>query len=279
MAVGGDLQDMDVSSIIAVNCNQMNQARLQIWHRDSVARVFFEAGNIVHMTLDSLEGEGVISELLSWSEGTFELERGIPAPKRTVTTGWSELVLGGMQRLDERSVPDEESTVGEIGNLDPGKDAPFGGTREPNKRALQEVLEEFGASTTTIVASTVTSMPEGDVLAGYPSIEADHEPASHLARALREAQQAASKMEWGAVDAMTVVTDRFNLHVFVIDDGNAYVAIVAPREVMPAIIRVAFDKFRSRLERAVTCQPSTSGSEQTDAHDRLLQGREEGVGP
>ncbi|HUW97023.1 MAG TPA: DUF4388 domain-containing protein [Anaerolineae bacterium] len=252
MAVGGDLQDMDVSSIITVNCNQMNQARLQIWHWGSKACVFFEAGNIVHMTLDSQEGEEVISELLSWSDGTFELERGIPTPRRTVTTGWSELVLGGMQRLDERSVADAESTVCEIGNIGPGEDAPGGGIWQPNKRKLQTVLDEFGASVTTIVASTVAFMPEGDVLAGYPSIEANLEPASHLAQALKEAQQAASKMDWGAVYAMTVVMDSFNLHVFVIADGNAYVGVVAPREVMPAIIRVAFDKFRSRLEEAMT---------------------------
>lgn len=252
MAVIGDLQDMDVSSIIAVNCNQMNQARLQIWHRGSKASVFFEDGNIVHMTLDSQEGEGGISELLSWSEGTFELERGIPSPRRTVTTGWSELVLRGMQRLDERSVADAESTVGEIGDIGRAEDALGGGIGEITKRELQVILGEFGASVTTIVASTVASMPEGDVLAGYPSIEANLEPGSHLAQALKEAEHVASKMEWGAVDAMTVVMDSLNLHVFVIADGNAYVGVVAPRDVMPAIIRVAFDKFRNRLEDAMT---------------------------
>ena len=251
MAVGGDLQDMDVSSIIAVNCNQMNQARLQIWHRGREARVFFEDGNIVHMTLDSQEGEGVISELLSWTEGTFYLERGISAPERTVTTGWSELVLRGMQRLDERSVPSTESTVNEIDDTSFGEVAPGGIAYEPNKRELQAILGEFGGSATTVVASTVTSIPEGEVLAGYPSIEAIAEPASHLAQALKEAQQAAGKMKWGSVDAMTVVMESFTLHVFVIANGNAYVGVLAPREVMPAIISVAFQKFRCRLEEAI----------------------------
>ena len=101
MAVRGELRDMDLSSIISINCNEMNQARLLIRHQGREASIFFQEGNIVHMSLGSQEGEEVIDELLRWEEGAFELEQGIPAPRRTVTTGWSELLLEGMQRLDE----------------------------------------------------------------------------------------------------------------------------------------------------------------------------------
>lgn len=103
MAVKGDLRDMDLTSIIAVNCNQMNQARLVIRHEDREASIFFHDGNIVHMSLESLEGELVIHEVLRWEDGMFELERDVPSPKRTVSAGWSELLLQGMQRLDERA--------------------------------------------------------------------------------------------------------------------------------------------------------------------------------
>jgi hypothetical protein len=105
MAVSGDLVDMDVSSIISINCNQMNEARLLIRHQEREASIFFAGGNIVHMSLDSMEGEEVIHEVLNWKEGTFELERGIPAPTRSVTKSWSELLLRGMQRLDQQAAP------------------------------------------------------------------------------------------------------------------------------------------------------------------------------
>jgi hypothetical protein len=95
MAVCGDLADMDVTSIISVNCNQMNQARLLIRHQGREASIFLAHGNIVHMSLDSMEGEEVIHEVLNWKEGTFELERGIPAPTRSVTKSWSEFVVEG----------------------------------------------------------------------------------------------------------------------------------------------------------------------------------------
>jgi predicted regulator of Ras-like GTPase activity (Roadblock/LC7/MglB family) len=101
MAVQGNLKDMRLASLISINCNEMNQARLLLRHRGQEATLFFEGGNIVHMALDSQEGEEVIYELLTWEEGEFELEQGVPPPRHTVTTGWSGLVLEGMHRIDE----------------------------------------------------------------------------------------------------------------------------------------------------------------------------------
>jgi hypothetical protein len=124
MAVCGDLADMDVTSIISVNCNQMNQARLVIRHEGREASIFFADGNIVHMSLGSMEGEEVIHEVLNWEDGTFELERDIPAPTRSVTKSWSELLLRGMQRLDQQAAPgvDEPLDAGFEGSESGGGD-------------------------------------------------------------------------------------------------------------------------------------------------------------
>lgn len=101
MALKGDLKDMSLSSLISINCNEMNRARLTIRHQGREAALFFADGNIAHVVLDSQEGEEAIYELLTWEEGEFELERGVGPPKRTVTTGWSGLLLEGMRRIDE----------------------------------------------------------------------------------------------------------------------------------------------------------------------------------
>ncbi len=99
--VRGNLREMSLTSIVSINCNERNQARLRIRHRGTEAALFFEDGQIVHMVLDSQEGEDVIYRLLSWEEGAFELKRGVPPPKRTVTADWSGLILEGLHRIDE----------------------------------------------------------------------------------------------------------------------------------------------------------------------------------
>lgn len=101
MAVKGDLQDMNLTNIISINCNERNQARLFIRNREREAVVFFEDGQIVHANLDSQTGEDVIYEILTWDEGEFELEQGVSSPMRTVTAGWSAMLLEGMRRIDE----------------------------------------------------------------------------------------------------------------------------------------------------------------------------------
>jgi predicted regulator of Ras-like GTPase activity (Roadblock/LC7/MglB family) len=103
MAVRGKLKDISLASLISVNCNEMNQSRLVVWRDNEEAVVFFDGGNIVHMTLGNLEGDAVISELLAWEDGEFELEPAVPAPRRTVQTPWSTLLLEGMQHVDESS--------------------------------------------------------------------------------------------------------------------------------------------------------------------------------
>ncbi len=154
MTVRGDLRDMDLTSIIAINCNEMNQARLVVRHEGREARIFFQDGNIVHMSLEPLEGEEVIYEVLGWDEGMFQLERGVATPKRTVSAGWSELLLQGMQRLDERERAggdgylertwDGRATIGqsELNSTTEGvaKDLERG-ERDSNEGAVRAVIE------------------------------------------------------------------------------------------------------------------------------------------
>lgn len=104
----GNLRQMSLSNIISINCSEHNQARLRIRLNNKEAVLFFEGGQIVHMTLDAQEGEEVINELLTWEEGAFELEQNVPTSKHTVTTNWSRLLLEGLHRIDEDRAGQEE---------------------------------------------------------------------------------------------------------------------------------------------------------------------------
>ncbi|NIN65596.1 MAG: response regulator [Anaerolineae bacterium] len=100
-AVRGNLRDLGLASIISVNCNEMNQAKLVVRRKGRVGTIHFDGGTIVHATLDDEEGDRVIYELLSWEDGRFSLEQGVPPPKRTIEADWTGLVLEAMRRIDE----------------------------------------------------------------------------------------------------------------------------------------------------------------------------------
>jgi hypothetical protein len=101
MAVQGNLKDIGLSSLISVNCNEMNKAHLLVRRQDEQASIYFEDGNIVHASMNNLEGEDVLYKLLHWEDGDFTLEQGVAAPKQTVKKAWSGILLEGMRRIDE----------------------------------------------------------------------------------------------------------------------------------------------------------------------------------
>lgn len=101
--VRGNLRTLSLPSIVQINCAEQNQACLRLKHRGQEARIFFADGNVVHAVSDSQVGEEVVYELLTWKDGEFELEMDVPSPERTITVGWSGLLLEGMRRIDERA--------------------------------------------------------------------------------------------------------------------------------------------------------------------------------
>ncbi len=109
VAVRGNLRSMSLPSIIQVNCTEQSQARLRIRRHGQEAILFFADGNVVHAEMGDKVGEEVVYELLGWEDGEFELEMEVPPPQRTITTGWSGLLLEGMRRLDEQAAAREES--------------------------------------------------------------------------------------------------------------------------------------------------------------------------
>ncbi|OGP54751.1 MAG: hypothetical protein A2Y65_08625 [Deltaproteobacteria bacterium RBG_13_52_11] len=84
MAIKGSLEDISLSSIIRLCCYEKKQSCLRISHRGRKAALFFKDGQIVHIALDSQEGEELIDELLTWEDGDFEIEQDVAPSKQTV---------------------------------------------------------------------------------------------------------------------------------------------------------------------------------------------------
>ncbi len=134
MAVRGHLQDIPLTTLISVNCNEQKQSKLRVWIQDREASIFFEQGQIVHIESNERQGEEALYELLTWEEGQFELEIDVPAPAHTVSTPWSNLVLEGMRLIDEQEAQAEIEIIewGEQ-NQDAGDQVNL-----PNIETLQE---------------------------------------------------------------------------------------------------------------------------------------------
>jgi len=154
--VRGNLRTMNLPNIVQINCTERNQARLQLRTQGAGAgeytrgTIFFADGNIVHAVLDSRVGEEAVYALLTWEDGDFELETGVPSPERTITASWSSLLLEGMRRIDEEAARFEK----------------------PDELEKQEGTKETGKMTTKKRSEVL-----GDVLADLLSTSADIEGA------------------------------------------------------------------------------------------------------
>ncbi len=72
MALSGSLSDLSVMELIQVPAAGRKTGELIIAGLEHDARLFFIDGKLVHLTMDEMEGEKVLTEVLRWSEGMFE---------------------------------------------------------------------------------------------------------------------------------------------------------------------------------------------------------------
>lgn len=185
MALKGKLTEMGLSDIVQVACKGKNRACLIVQSQDQEGSLFFENGQIVHAVLDSEEGEDVIYELLTWDEGTFEIEQNVSPPKRTITTNWSGLLLEGMRRIDESAANvDKLDTVMEFERkeeqLVSGRSTPRNVNKEDYSTAkakevckmdvkkLNEAIDILkGTLGEALIATDIWTAADGQPLAGF----------------------------------------------------------------------------------------------------------------
>jgi CheY-like chemotaxis protein/predicted regulator of Ras-like GTPase activity (Roadblock/LC7/MglB family) len=100
-ALEGDLQMMNLASIIQINCEERNQARLTLHHQGKIGVIYFKDGGMIHAETGDLSGDEAIYSLLSWDNGSFRLKMGVEPAIQTIQKSWSALLLEGMRRIDE----------------------------------------------------------------------------------------------------------------------------------------------------------------------------------
>jgi predicted regulator of Ras-like GTPase activity (Roadblock/LC7/MglB family) len=104
MGINGNLKDISVADLIQIHCIDQRTARLKIDQQDQAAEIFFNAGQVVHATLGQASGEEAVYEILTWTEGLFNVDNDVTAPKKSINRMWSGLLLEGAKRLDEKEM-------------------------------------------------------------------------------------------------------------------------------------------------------------------------------
>lgn len=102
MAIEGDLRDMSLPSIVQIICLEQRKVGLILKRQHEEGVIYFDKGEIVHATLGNLEGQEAVYRLLTWPNGAFRTSSIVSTPRRTVVMPWNQLLMQGMQRLDER---------------------------------------------------------------------------------------------------------------------------------------------------------------------------------
>jgi DNA-binding response OmpR family regulator/predicted regulator of Ras-like GTPase activity (Roadblock/LC7/MglB family) len=100
-ALEGDLKMMSLASIIQINCEERNLAKLILNYQGAVGEIYFKDGEMAHAVSENHTGDEAVFELLSWDAGSFQVKMGVDPPTRTINKGWSGLLLEGMRRIDE----------------------------------------------------------------------------------------------------------------------------------------------------------------------------------
>jgi len=233
MALTGSLKDMSLTSLIAVNCNGMNQARLVVRHEDQEGTIYFEGGNIVHIVLGSQEGAEVIQELLTWDDGEFAQETGVAAPRVTVRKPWSTLLLEGIQKVDE----DQGQAVLQPATATPGSmpsSTPFGPTVPARWGETTESLAT-GLRAIEGVQGVVIMARDGVILAA--ELEGDPEKEGAIAIYVgTAATQIGESLALGPFERGIVQMGSGSTKMLVVEKPDYYVGLLLAERASPTMV-------------------------------------------
>jgi predicted regulator of Ras-like GTPase activity (Roadblock/LC7/MglB family) len=230
MPLEGSLEELSLTNIIQVNCNEMNTATVRLAREDDEGLLCFAEGAIVHAAVGHLVGEEAVYELLSWPDGTFIVEQDQPAPLRTISSNWNSLLLEGIRRIDEGELPAAEAV--EVGQAD------LGAVDESDEmtrlaRALRQVDGVEGSVIISrdgvVFASDVEGNPEKEgAVAVFVGNAADE---------VGEVMQLVP-FDWGVV---TMGKDR----MLVLEKPTFFVGLVLGEKASPALVSAAVGKILS----------------------------------
>lgn len=217
MSTQGNLQDISVADLIQQNCQARKTARLTLRANDQEATLFFASGNVTHATLGDMQGEEVVYRVLTWTEGDFELEPGIVAPRATIQRSWSGLLLEGARRLDEMQTVQKSTSM----HVD----------SEVKAMELDNVLKELGDQVNGFIATAVVGMDGIGLSQFTKSKKVDVENINaQMTLLVKLIETTVDKLGAGVIEDILLTTEDAYLLVRYLKDRGFYLGIAADRK-------------------------------------------------
>jgi predicted regulator of Ras-like GTPase activity (Roadblock/LC7/MglB family) len=217
MGIKGNLKDMSVADLIQTNCQERKTARLGLHNGKKAAYLFFAEGNIVHASMEDMEGEEAVYRILEWKDGLFEVEPGSKPNRITVADSWTSILLEGARRMDEQEVNNPNRSRQKEKEVEPmGK--------------LDDLLKEMGNEVTGYVASTLAGI-DGINLAQNTRARVDPEAiTAQMTMLLRMIDEIFTKLGAGEMEDSLITSERSYFLMRFLPGKQQYLGIAVDRK-------------------------------------------------
>jgi CheY-like chemotaxis protein len=101
--IQGRLEEMSVTELMQSLEMGQKSCRLTLQRADEQAELYFTAGQCKHAHLGSLEGDGVVYQVIQWGDGEFEIDFSAASDRVTTTHSTTGLLMEAMRLMDESS--------------------------------------------------------------------------------------------------------------------------------------------------------------------------------
>ncbi len=260
MAVKGNIQDISLTNLIQINCQSGITGQLLLAHDDQKGQIYFDTGNIVHAVYGSHSGKKALYELLRWESGQFDLQKNLAAPTQTITNHWSDLLLEGLQQLDEHNMPGKETeemqpVVPEnIGTL-LGFEKSSNSKESDMVQDMKKILIELGREVSGFASAAVVGL-DGLGIAEYSVNQSDAETIqAQLTLLFKLVDTSVGKLDAGVVQDFLLTTDKAYTLIRYLNNTQYFLAIVSDRSrANLGNMRLISRLYADRLSRAMPHQ-------------------------
>jgi CheY-like chemotaxis protein len=107
----GSLAQMNVLDLLQSLDMGRKTCSLTLTNNGDNCKMFFADGQINHATYGNLKGDGAVYKVLTWTEGSFEIDFKGSSKEQTITQSTQGLLLEGLRLLDESNRDTEENVL------------------------------------------------------------------------------------------------------------------------------------------------------------------------
>ncbi len=108
MALSGHLSDLSLSELIEFFCNQRKTGQLKVQYPKGSGHFYLQTGSVIDAKIGVLRGIDAVYYALTLPNARFEFSASMTeSVERTINQPWTQVVLEGLRRLDEGTVPSE----------------------------------------------------------------------------------------------------------------------------------------------------------------------------